>query len=204
MKIIFATRNAGKVRELKMALEGLPVSALSQDEAGIDIHVEEGGATYAENARLKAEAVAQSAGCPALADDSGIEVDALPGDLGVRSARFGGEGLDDAGRNRLLLERLKGVAEGERGARYVCVLAFCRPGREPVYFEGFMSGRILAAPRGGGGFGYDPLMFLPKKGVSVAELDLETKNRISHRGKALMAFREWIAGQLGAGDRKIL
>lgn len=198
MKIIFATRNAGKVRELRHALEGLPVSVLSQDDAGIDTQADEVGESYAENALIKAEAVCVASGLPALADDSGIEVDAFPGELGVRSARFGGEGLDDAGRNRLLLKRLEGVAESGRGARYVCVLAFCRPGREPVYFEGLMPGRILESPRGEGGFGYDPLMLVPERGLSAAELDLEVKNRISHRGRALMAFREWLAGEPGA------
>ncbi|HJP12930.1 MAG: RdgB/HAM1 family non-canonical purine NTP pyrophosphatase [Nitrospinota bacterium] len=196
MKIVFATRNAGKARELRLELEGLPITALSQDEAGVEVNIIEGGATYAANALLKAEAVSKATGLPALADDSGIEVEALPGELGVLSARFGGEGLDDTGRNRLLLERLEGVADIRRGARYVCVLAFCRAGREAVFFEGVMSGRVLKAPRGEGGFGYDPIMYLPGRGCSVAELDPETKNRISHRGLALAAFREWIAANL--------
>ncbi len=196
MKIVLATRNAGKVRELRLALEGLPITALSRDEAGIDVNVAEDGATYSANARLKAEAVSRAAGLPALADDSGIEVEALPGELGVLSARFGGEGLDDAGRNRLLLERLEGVEDIRRGARYVCALAFCRPGREAAFFEGVMSGCVLRAPRGEGGFGYDPIMYLPGRECSVAELDPGTKNRISHRGLALAAFREWIAAEL--------
>ena len=178
------------------ALRGLPVDALSLAEAGIEIDVVEDGETYAENARLKAEAAARAAGLPALADDSGIEVDALPGELGVRSARFGGEGLSDEGRNALLLERLSGVDEGRRGGRYVCVLALSRPGWETIYFEGEMSGRILDAPRGEGGFGYDPLMYIPDLGRSAAELDLETKNRISHRGRALAAFRAWLSAHL--------
>ncbi|MEE9255989.1 MAG: RdgB/HAM1 family non-canonical purine NTP pyrophosphatase [bacterium] len=196
MKIVFATRNEGKVRELRQALRGLPVDALSLGEAGIEIDVDEDGETYAENARLKAEAAARAAGRPALADDSGIEVDALPGELGVHSARFGGEGLGDEGRNALLLERLSGVEEGRRGGRYVCVLAFSRPGEETLCFEGEMSGRILDAPRGEGGFGYDPLMYIPDLGRSAAELDLETKNRISHRGRALAAFRVWLSAHL--------
>lgn len=198
MKIIFATRNAGKVRELRHALEGLPVSVLSQSEAGIEAQVEELGESYAENALIKAEAVCLASGLPSLADDSGIEVDALPGELGVRSARFGVEGLDDGGRNRLLLKRLEGVAESGRGARYVCVLAYCRPGREPVYFEGLMPGRILESPRGEDGFGYDPIMLVPERGMSAAEFDLDMKNKLSHRGQALMAFREWLTGESGA------
>ncbi len=198
MKILLATRNAGKLREVRAALGDLPVEVLSQDEAGIDAEVIEDGQTYAENALKKAETICRASGVPALADDSGVEVDALPGELGVHSARFGGEGLDDGGRNRLLIERLEGVAEDKRGGRYVCVLAFCRPGEEPVFFEGELPGRVLDAPRGEGGFGYDPLFYLPDQNCTAAELDLETKNRISHRGRALAAFRRWLAGELKA------
>jgi XTP/dITP diphosphohydrolase len=198
VKIILATRNAGKVREVRAALGDLPVDLHSQAEAGVDLEVIEDGETYAENALKKAGAICRASGLPALADDSGVEVDALPGELGVHSARFGGDGLDDAGRNRLLIERLAGVAEEERGGRYVCVLAFCRPGEEPVFFEGELPGRVLEAPRGEGGFGYDPIFYLPGHGCTAAELDLETKNRISHRGLALAAFRRWLAGELKA------
>lgn len=196
VKIILATRNAGKVREVRAALGVLPVELLSLDESGIDLDIAEDGDTYAENALKKAEAICRVSGLPALADDSGVEVDALPGELGVHSARFGGEGLDDAGRNRLLIERLDGVAEDKRGGRYVCVLAFCRPGEEPAFFEGELRGRVLPAPRGTGGFGYDPLFYLPGQGATAAEIDLETKNRISHRGLALAAFRRWLADEL--------
>jgi len=183
-----------------MALEGLPVSAISQDEAGIETHVAEDGVTYRENACLKAETISQMSGLPALADDSGIEVDALSGELGIHSARFGGEGLDDVGRNRLLVERLKNVEEGRRGGRYVCVLAFCCSEKEPVYFKGELRGRILRSPRGRGGFGYDPLMYLPETGCTVAELDTETKNKLSHRGKALAAFRDWVSVEFNFGE----
>ncbi len=196
MKIILATRNPGKVREVRAALGGLPVALHSQDEAGIDLEVTEDGETYAENALKKAGAICRASGLPALADDSGVEVDVLPGELGIHSARFGGEGLDDAGRNRLLIERLDAVAEEGRGGRYVCVLTFCRPGVEPVFFEGELPGRVLDAPRGEGGFGYDPIFYLPEHGCTAAELDLETKNRISHRGLALAAFRRWLAEEL--------
>lgn len=198
MKILLATRNAGKLREVRAALGDLPVEVQSLDEAGIDAEVIEDGETYAENALKKAETICRASGLPALADDSGVEVDALPGELGIYSARFGGEGLDDAGRNRLLIERLNGVAEDKRGGRYVCVLAFYRPGEEPVFFEGELPGRVLDAPRGEGGFGYDPLFYLPDQGCTAAELDLETKNRISHRGLALAAFRRWLADELKA------
>ncbi|MBI3126543.1 MAG: RdgB/HAM1 family non-canonical purine NTP pyrophosphatase [Candidatus Tectomicrobia bacterium] len=196
MILLLASGNPGKAREVGAALAGLPVRVVTPKEAGISLEVEETGSTYAENALLKAEAACRAGGLPALADDSGIEVDALPGELGVRSARFGGEGLDDAGRNRLLLERLAGVEEARRGARFVCVLAFVRPGGRFGFFEGELSGRVLAEPRGEGGFGYDPLLYLPSLGRTVAELDLETKNRISHRGRALAAFRGWLAREL--------
>jgi len=196
VKILLASRNANKAREVRAALEGLPVSLLTLDEAGVDLEVEETGATYAENARMKAEAACRASGLPSLADDSGIEVDALPGELGVRSARFGGEGLDDAGRNRLLLERMEGVADAARGARFVCVLAFCRPDGRFGFFEGVLQGRVLREPRGAGGFGYDPVMYLSGMGCAVAELALADKNRISHRGRALAAFRDWLAREL--------
>ncbi len=196
MKILLASRNPGKAREVRAALEGLPVCVITLDEAGLDLVGEEAGSTYAENALVKAEAACRAGGLPALADDSGIEVDALPGELGVRSARFGGAGLDDGGRNRLLLERMEAVAEEARGARFVCVLAFFRPDGWFAFFEGELRGLLLRAPQGEGGFGYDPLLYLPPLGRSVAELDVEAKNAISHRGKALAAFRAWLAEEL--------
>lgn len=197
MRILLSSRNPGKAREVRAALADLPIRLLTLDEAGVAAEAEESGATYGENALEKARLAAEESGLPALADDSGIEVDALPGELGPRSARFGGEGLDDAGRNRLLLERLEGVEEARRGARFVCVLAFCRPGGRSRLFEGELPGRILTAPRGEGGFGYDPLLFLPERGCTVAELEGETKNRISHRGRALAAFHEWLREEIG-------
>lgn len=196
MIILLASGNLGKAREVRAALAGLPVRLLTPEEAGVGLEVEETGSTYAENALLKAQAACRASGLPALADDSGIEVDALPGELGVCSARFGGEELDDAGRNRLLLRRMEGVEEGRRGARFVCVLAFVRPDGWFGFFEGELPGRVLGAPRGEGGFGYDPLLFLPSEGCTVAELGVETKNRISHRGRALDAFRRWLAADL--------
>ncbi|MEK6711395.1 MAG: RdgB/HAM1 family non-canonical purine NTP pyrophosphatase [Nitrospinota bacterium] len=199
MKIVLASGNPGKAREVRAALGGLPVQVLTPGEAGFALEVEETGSTYAGNALLKARAACGASGLPALADDSGVEAEALPGELGVRSARFGGEGLDDAGRNRLLLQRLEGVEEAGRGARFVCVLAFARPDGWFGFFEGELPGRLLRAPRGEGGFGYDPLLFLPPLGRTVAELDLETKNRISHRGRALAAFRAWLEGELARG-----
>ena len=197
MKIVLASGNPGKAREVRAALEGMEVELLLPAEAGFEFDVEETGSTYAENALIKARAACEASGLPALADDSGVEVDALPGELGVRSARFGGEGLDDSGRNALLLERMRDVPEAERGARYVCVLAYVKPGGWFGFFEGALRGRILRTPRGEGGFGYDPLMYLPEQNCAVSELPLDIKNRISHRGLALAEFRSWLAREAG-------
>ena len=199
MKIILASGNPGKAREVRAALEGMDVDLLLPAEAGIEFDVEEIGDTYAENALIKARVVCEASGLPALADDSGVEVDALPGELGVRSARFGGEALDDSGRNALLLEKMRDVAEAERGARYACVLVFVKPNGWFGFFEGALYGRILRAPRGEGGFGYDPLMYLPAHGCAVSELPLDLKNRISHRGLALAEFRAWLAREAADG-----
>ncbi len=193
MKILLASRNPGKAREARAALAGVGVELLDMGEAGLGAQVRETGATYAENALIKAQAGCRASGLPALADDSGMEVEALPRELGVRSARFGGAGLDDRGRNALLLERMRDVPEASRGARYVCVLAYVKPDGWFGFFEGALHGRIWGAPRGAGGFGYDPLMYLPQHGCAVSELPLEVKNRISHRGLAFAQFREWLA-----------
>ena len=199
MKIVLASGNPGKAREVRAALEGMNVELLLPDEAGIVFDVEETGSTYAENALIKARTACEASGMPALADDSGVEVDALPGELGVRSARFGGDGLDDSGRNALLLERMREVSDAERGARYACVLAYVKPDGWFGFFEGAMHGRILRAPQGAGGFGYDPLMYLPEHGCAVSELPLDVKNRISHRGLALAEFRAWLAREATDG-----
>lgn len=199
MKIVLASGNPGKAREVRAALKGLDVELLSPDEAGIGFDVEETGSTYAENALIKARAACEASGLPALADDSGVEVDALPGELGVRSARFGGDGLDDSGRNALLLDRMREVPEAGRGARYLCVLAYRKPDGWFGFFEGALQGRILRATQGEGGFGYDPLMYLPEHGCAVSELPLDVKNRISHRGIALAEFRAWLAREASDG-----
>ncbi len=200
MKIVLASGNPGKAREVRAALLGMGVELLLPHEAGFRFDVEEIGSTYAENALIKARAACEASRLPALADDSGVEVDALPGELGVRSARFGGDVLDDSGRNALLLEKMREVPEAERGARYACVLAFVKPDGWFGFFEGVLGGRILRAPRGEGGFGYDPLMYLPEHGCAVSELPLDLKNRISHRGLALAEFRAWLAREVADGS----
>jgi XTP/dITP diphosphohydrolase len=185
---IVATGNAGKLAEMRALLGDLPVSLRSlADLPGLALPPE--GDDYAANARAKARAAALDAGLPALADDSGLEVDVLGGRPGVRSARYGGPALDDAGRVALLLQELAGVPPARRGARFVCVAALVTPDGESVLAEGRCEGRILEAPRGTGGFGYDPIFAPEGRDVSMAELAGAEKNLLSHRGRALVALR---------------
>lgn len=198
-RIVLATNNPGKVREFRRLIEPAGWAVVTPRELGIAFDVEEDGASYAENAVKKAQACADAAGALALADDSGIEVDALGGGPGMYSARFGGPGLDDAGRTALLLERLAGVPAEQRTARYRAVVALAWPqaaGRPAVTFEGVEEGRIGFAPRGGRGFGYDPVFELPD-GRTQAELTDEEKDAISHRGIAVRAALAWLAREAG-------
>jgi len=192
--LVVATLNRAKGRELLELLGDLPwdVSLLA-DRPGATLP-EETGLTYAENALIKARAGARATGATALADDSGVEVDALDGGPGLYSARWGGAGLDDAGRNALLLERLRDVPPARRTARYRCVIAVVHPdGREGVV-EGTCEGLIAAAPRGRGGFGYDPIFFFPPLNRTLAEVDDEVKHGVSHRGIAARAARTLLGG----------
>jgi XTP/dITP diphosphohydrolase len=196
-RIVLATNNPGKVREFRRLLEPAGWEVLAPRDLGVSLAVEEDGASYAENAVKKAQACADATGMLALADDSGIEVDALGGGPGMYSARFGGPGLDDAGRTRLLLERLAGVPAEQRTARYRAVVALAWPRsacRPPVTFEGVEEGRIGLEPRGERGFGYDPV-FLVEDGRTQAELTDEEKDAISHRGKAVRAALAWLAAE---------
>jgi len=191
-RIVLATRNAGKVRELQALLGDLvEIESLEAD-------VDETGATLDENARIKAEAARLRSGEPGLGDDSGLEVAALDGRPGVRSARYAGESATDADNIARLLHDLRGVSGRRRGARFRCVLALCWPGEPLRTFEGVCRGRILEAPRGAGGFGYDPVFEVPELGKSFAELAQKEKNRISHRGKAVALLRAWLANRLAA------
>ncbi len=194
MKILVATHNTGKLREYAELLAdvapgGKPVEWVSLADLGIEADVEETGATFEENARLKAVAYARQSGLLTLADDSGLEVDALDGEPGVRSARYGGPGLDDAGRYRLLLENLEGVPDAGRGARFRCVVAVGTPEGDVHTAEGICEGRIAHQPRGEHGFGYDPVFYVESRGATMAELGPAVKNRISHRARALEAIR---------------
>ena len=193
-RLILATLNRAKGRELLELLGEVPWDvALLADTRGATLP-EETGATYADNALIKARAGARTTGATALGDDSGIEVDALDGGPGLYSARWGGHGLDDAGRNALMLERLRGVPVARRTARYRCVIAIVDPdGRERVV-EGACEGVIAEAPRGDGGFGYDPIFFYPPFGRTFGEVPAAEKHRVSHRGIAARAARTLLGG----------
>ncbi|MEA3345820.1 MAG: XTP/dITP diphosphatase [Chloroflexota bacterium] len=190
MKLLIATRNRGKLREYEALLAGLELQLVDLTEMGISLEVEETGETFEENAVLKARAYAQASGLLTLADDSGLEVDALGGEPGVRTARYGGRGASDEDRYRLLLRRLEGVPKGERGARFRCVIAIATPDGELHTAEGVCEGCIAFQPRGSHGFGYDPVFFVPEYGCTMAQLPPEVKNRISHRARAAEGARE--------------
>ena len=187
-KFVLATHNPGKLAEMKAILSGLGVEVVSPAEAGVEVDVEETGTTFAENAMLKARAICAAAGLPAIADDSGLCVDALNGGPGVYSARYGGEGLDDAGRRRLLLQNLRG--QTTRAAHFICAGACAFPNGDTLEAEGRCDGAIAFAPLGEGGFGYDPVFLIPEKGKTFGQIGPEEKSKISHRGKALAAFAE--------------
>lgn len=201
-KFVLATHNPGKLAEMKAILSGLGVEVVSPAEAGVEVDVEETGTTFAENAMLKAKAVCAAAGLPAIADDSGLCVNALNGGPGVYSARYGGEGLTDADRYRLVLEGLQGQLD--RGAKFVSAICCAFPGGDRVEARGECPGVIGYAPQGENGFGYDPIFFLPEKKKTFAQLTGEEKNAISHRGKALEKFKEELEKYLTAegGNQK--
>jgi len=190
---LLATNNPAKVRELRRLLDGCGFEIVTPAELGIAIEPEETSATYAENAAFKARAFAKASGCLALADDSGLEVDALNGEPGVHSARFGGEGLDDAGRVQLLLRQLAGVPEDRRGARFRAVMALTSAEGKVRLFEGVQEGCIATSPRGERGFGYDPV-FVGAGGKTNGELSKEEKDAISHRGEAARAVARYLRG----------
>lgn len=186
MKFIIATNNKKKLREMGAILEKLGVEACSLAEAGIESDAEETGATFEENSRIKAVAAMQASGLPAIADDSGLEVDALGGEPGVYSARYGGDKCrDDVERYLYLLENMKDVPDGKRGARFVSVITCVFPDGREVSARGEIEGEILRAPRGEGGFGYDPLFYVASEGMTTSEMSQERKNEISHRAKSL-------------------
>jgi len=189
--LVLASGNAGKLKEFNQLLFPLGFDVRPQADFGV-IEVAETGLTFVENALLKAREASLVSGLPALADDSGLEVDALNGAPGIYSARYGGEPKSDEKNNETLLAALSDYAEGQRSGRYWCVLVYLRHPKDPVpvIVQRSWEGEILAHPRGKEGFGYDPLFWLPEQGMSVAELPSESKNRLSHRGRALQGLVE--------------
>lgn len=200
MKFVLATQNPKKLKEMRAILEDLGVEIVLESDLGLKIEVEETGETFAENSLLKAKAVMEASGLPAIADDSGLCVDALNGAPGVYSARFGGEGLDDAGRYRLLLELLRG--QTDRRAHFHTTITCAFPNGDVLTADGEVQGTIAFAPMGEGGFGYDPVFFCPEKRKTFAQLAAEEKAAISHRGNALRAFREKLASYLAGEEEK--
>lgn len=187
MKIVLASHNQGKVKEMGAILAKYGVELVLQSELGVNIEVEETGVTFRENALLKAHAVAKATGMPAIADDSGLMVDALNGAPGVYTARYGGEGLTDEQRYRLLLSSLSG--QTNRAAHFYSCIACVFPAGEVLTAQGVCDGTIAFAPMGQDGFGYDPVFFVPELRKTFAQMTAEEKNTISHRAKALAAFR---------------
>ena len=190
-KIVLASGNAGKVREINKLFTGSGIEVIPQSELNVP-EVAETGTTFVENAIIKARHAAQCTGMPAISDDSGIEVDALNARPGVYSARYAGESASDNDNNNLMLKELAGIDEANRTARYQCLLVFMRSDTDPVPIitQGSWEGRILEVPQGDGGFGYDPIFYVPTHDCSSGELSLEVKNTISHRAIALKAMLE--------------
>lgn len=189
-KIIFATGNAGKMKEIREILKDLDVEVLSMKEAGIQADVEENGKTFQENAIIKAREIMKISGEVVLADDSGLEIDYLNKEPGIYSARYMGEDTSYRIKNANLIERLQGVPDEKRTARFVCVIAAAFPDGTVETTEGTIEGRIGYEEKGENGFGYDPIFYVPEFGCTTAELTGEQKNQISHRGKALEAMKE--------------
>jgi XTP/dITP diphosphohydrolase len=191
MKVVLASKNPHKLVEISKITEKFGFQLVLQSQLGVDIDVEETGTTFEENSLLKARAVMEATGLPALADDSGIAVDALNGEPGIYSARYGfDDTLDDWGRLLLLLKNTEHVPDGQRQAQFVCVISFVTPDGQVIQARGEIHGELLRAPRGENGFGYDPIFYYPPMGLSTAEMSPEDKNQVSHRANALRVFYE--------------
>lgn len=196
-KIVFATSNEGKMREIREILKDLNVEVLSLKEAGVHVDIVEDGDTFEANALIKAKAVWEQTGGIVLADDSGLEIDYLNGEPGVYSARYMGENTSYEIKNWNLIHRLDGVPEEKRTARFVAVIAGVLPDGRSVTTRGTMEGFIAYEPAGAGGFGYDPILMLKEYGMTSAEITMEQKNEISHRGKGLRAMKEVLKKEIG-------
>ena len=189
-KIIFATGNEGKMKEIREILGDLDIELLSLKDAGITADIEENGSTFEENAIIKAKAISQLTGEIVLADDSGLEIDYLNKEPGIYSARYMGEDTSYHIKNSNLIQRLEGVPDQQRSARFVCAIAAAFPDGTVKTVRASMEGRIGYEEKGENGFGYDPIFYLPEYGCSSAEISMEEKNKISHRGKALRAIKD--------------
>lgn len=196
-KIVFATSNEGKMREIREILVDLGMDILSIREAGVQVTIVEDGASFEENAVIKAKAVWEKTGGIVLADDSGLEIDWLGGEPGIYSARYMGEHTSYEIKNWNLIHRLDGVTEEKRTARFACAIAAVLPDGRVLTTRGTMEGHIAYEPAGEGGFGYDPILMLPEYGMTSAEITMEEKNKISHRGKALEAMKERLREEIG-------
>ena len=205
MRIVFATGNKDKMREIRKILGGLDAEILSMKEAGNDIDVEENGTTFSENARIKADAIYKAIeekdpelakNTIVLADDSGLEVDYLGGEPGIYSARYLGKDTPYSEKNQIIIDRLKDAKDRERTARFVCAIAACLPGGHNLDTLGMMEGRIAYEIAGENGFGYDPIFFLPEYGMTSAQISEDQKNAISHRGKALRAMAKLLSAEI--------
>lgn len=185
MKVIMATKNKNKIREVREILEGTEIEVVSMADAGIDIEIEESGKTFEENAIIKAEAIKNLTNEIVMADDSGLIIDAMPNELGVYSARFMGEDTSYEIKNKEILNRLEGLPNEKRSARFVCTIAIAIPNKDTKIFKGVIEGYIALEATGDNGFGYDPIFYVPELGRTTAQLTEEEKNKISHRGKAL-------------------
>ncbi len=191
MKVVLASKNKHKLEEISKITEKFGFELILQSQLGVDIDVEETGSTFEENSFLKAEAVMKATGLPALADDSGIAVDALNGEPGIYSARYGfDDSLDDWGRLQLLLKNTEHVPDGQRQAKFVAVITMVTPDGQSIQARGEIHGELLRAPVGENGFGYDPIFYYPPYGKSTAEMSPEEKNQVSHRANALKVFYE--------------
>jgi len=195
-RIVLASNNAGKVREINELLAGASIQVIPQGDLGVP-EAEETGLTFVENAILKARNAAAHSGLPAIADDSGLEVDALDGAPGIYSARYAGAGASDADNLARLLAGMEGVEDGRRAARFQCLMVYMRHAEDPtpVICQGTWEGGILHRPAGANGFGYDPVFLVPTHGCSAAELDSPTKNALSHRGQALRRLVAYLEGR---------
>ena len=189
MKVVLASKNPHKLVEISQITQKFHMELVLESDLGVDIDVEETGTTFEENSFLKADAVMKATGLPALADDSGIAVDALNGEPGIYSARYGfDESLDDWGRLQLLLKNTESVPDGQRQAKFVCVITMVTPEGRTIQARGEIHGELLRAPAGENGFGYDPIFYYPPMGKTTAEMSPEEKNRVSHRANALRVF----------------